>query len=120
MALFLPLSPRLLARGAALLTWAALSACAAPHADTRVLVKLSRPASEPADVVGRVSRASGVPVRYQAAASPSWHAVWLACADADACQRALQRLRRDPDIAALETAPPALAPPPTPPSSSAL
>lgn len=88
-----------------------LSACAAatppqaaPGGTTlRVMVKLSQPATEPGDVVRRVSQAAGVPVHYQSAASPLWHAVTLSCPpETDPCAQALQRLRQDSAIAAVE------------------
>lgn len=88
-----------------------LSACAAatpplaPPGDTmlRVMVKLSQPATEPDDVVRRVSQAAGVPAHYQSSASPLWHAVALHCPpETDLCAQALRRLRQDSAIAAVE------------------
>ncbi len=78
---------------------AALTACAAadpaPAAEWRVLVKTSQAHSDTALIVQRASQASGVPVRYVAAASPQWHGLSLACGDEARCAAALQRLQAD-------------------------
>jgi hypothetical protein len=89
--------PRVLA-GAALAS--ALAACAAlanPSAaagvETRVMVKLVRPAEDAAAISAEASRHAGVPVTYAAATSASWHALALHCASAAQCEAAIARLR---------------------------
>ena len=74
-----------------------LSACAAPAAgpvDVRLMVKLVRPSDDKSHVAAEVSRVAGVPAGYASMVNASWHAVSLRCADAAACDAAIERLRR--------------------------
>jgi len=80
----------------------ALSACAAPApapeptgVEVRLMVKLVRPAQDGAVIATDASRVAGVPAHYRSMVSASWHALSLRCADASACDRAIDRLRRD-------------------------
>jgi len=80
----------------------ALSACAAPGPATepgglevRLMVKLVRPAQDGAVIAADASRVAGVPAHYRSMVSASWHALSLRCADASACDRAVDRLRQD-------------------------
>jgi hypothetical protein len=88
---------------AALLAAGALSACAAPATATaapglRVLVKLVQPSEDLVAVAAEAGRRAGVPVRYAASVSASWHALELQCGDAAACDAALERLRRASEV----------------------
>jgi len=80
----------------------ALSACAAapPAAEpggveVRLMVKLVRPAQDGAVIAADASRVAGVPAHYRSMVSASWHALSLRCADASACDRAIDRLRQE-------------------------
>ncbi|MEP6739488.1 MAG: hypothetical protein ABJA61_03865 [Caldimonas sp.] len=80
---------------------ASLAACAAPlpsgastqPVEVRVLVKLVRPSDDFAAIGAEASRRAGVAVTHRAAASSSWHALALRCADAAQCEGAIERLR---------------------------
>jgi hypothetical protein len=80
---------------------ACLSACSTPAApidagaESRILVKLVHPASDPAAIAREVARAAGVPARYVASTSPQWHALALRCGAPRDCEAALGRLRAD-------------------------
>jgi hypothetical protein len=83
----------------------ALGACAhasAPTTEQRVLVQLVQPEGDAARVAERVARSSGAPARYLAASGGGWHALALACADAAACDTALERLRSDSGVLAVQ------------------
>jgi hypothetical protein len=78
-----------------------LSACAAPAGDpeakpveVRLMVKLIRPSDDQAGIAAEVGRVAGVPARYASMVSASWHALSLRCADAAACDAAIERLRQ--------------------------
>lgn len=79
----------------------ALTACAAPAPATdagavelRLMVKLARPAQDGAVIAADVGRVAGVPASYRSLVSADWHALSLRCADAAACERAVERLRQ--------------------------
>ena len=78
-----------------------LGACAAPAADpaakpveVRLMVKLTRPSDDKAGIAAEVSRVAGVPAGYASMVSANWHALSLRCADAAACDAAIERLRQ--------------------------
>ena len=80
----------------------ALSACAAPAAtadpggvEVRLMVKLVRPTHDGSVIAADASRVAGVPAHYRSMVSADWHALSLRCADASACDRAIDRLRRE-------------------------
>jgi hypothetical protein len=84
---------------AACILASALSACAAPRpsaaegtASQRVMVKLARPSDDAKAIAADAARVAGVPVTYAAAASSTWHALFLHCADIG-CDAAIARLR---------------------------
>jgi hypothetical protein len=61
--------------------------------ESRLLVKLVRPATDGAAIARLVAAASGLPTRYVTATSTQWHAVAVRCGAPPACAAALQRLR---------------------------
>lgn len=61
----------------------------------RVLVKTAQPEVSAKLLVEQAQAAAGVPVQYQAAMSPRWHALRLACEGPSACDAALRRLSAD-------------------------
>ena len=78
-----------------------LSACAGPPAspaagpvEVRLMVKLTRPSDDKSGIAAEVSRVAGVPAGYGSMVSASWHALSLRCADASACDAAIERLRQ--------------------------
>jgi hypothetical protein len=78
----------------------ALAACAAPRgvaadgaAPLRVMVKLARGSEDSHAIAAEATRVAGVPVRYAAATSPTWHALVLQCTGAVQCDAAIARLR---------------------------
>jgi hypothetical protein len=80
----------------------ALSACAAPApaaepgaVEVRLMVKLVRPMQDASVIAADASRVAGVPAHYRSMVSASWHALSLRCADAAACDRAIDRLRQE-------------------------
>ena len=80
----------------------ALSACASPApaaepagVEVRLMVKLVRPAQDGAVIAADASRVAGVPAHYRSMVSADWHALSLRCADASACDRAIERLRQE-------------------------
>ena len=83
---------------------ATLTACATAasdvqtNAETRVLIKLAQPSTDPAAITRAVEQAAGVPARYVASSSAQWHALALRCGAPDACEAALERLRAEPAI----------------------
>lgn len=95
----------LVAPFAAAVAASALSACAAPApepapgaVELRVLVKLVKPSQDGGAIAAEAARQTGVAVRYAAVVSPQWHALSLNCADADACETAIARLRSASEI----------------------
>src|SRR5689334_2359045 len=106
MPLFVPRGPRpmralLAAPLAAVAAAGALSACASPPpaddpgaVEVRLMVKLARPAQDGAVIAADASRVAGVPAHYRSMVSADWHALSLRCADASACDRAIERLRQ--------------------------
>lgn len=89
---------------AAAVALGALSACASPPpspaaepggVEVRLMVKLVRPAQDGAVIAADASRVAGVPAHYRSMVSASWHALSLRCADASACDRAVERLRQE-------------------------
>jgi hypothetical protein len=78
----------------------AVAACAAapmpaPDGTMRVLVKLVGADAEPAAIAAQAGHSSGHAARYLASAGSGWHALSLACADAQDCEDALRRLTDD-------------------------
>lgn len=61
----------------------------------RVMVKLRNPSVDRAAVAADAQRVAGVPVRATGAVTPEWQALSLDCADAAACEAAIDRLRAD-------------------------
>jgi hypothetical protein len=79
----------------------ALSACAAPAAapttnpvEVRLMVKLTKPSTDPAGIAAEVGRVAGVPASYRSLVSAEWHALSLRCADPSACDAAIELLRQ--------------------------
>lgn len=79
----------------------ALTACAAPApagdpgaVEVRLMVKPVRPTQDAAVIAADVTRVAGVPAHYRSLVSADWHALSLRCADASACDRAVERLRQ--------------------------
>jgi len=79
----------------------ALSACAAPAAgpapgavEVRLMIKLTKPSTDPASIAAEVGRVAGVPASYRSLVSADWHALSLRCADPSACDAAIDRLRQ--------------------------
>ena len=65
---------------------------ATPAAEVRILVKLAKASEDTEAIAAQVAAAAGTPARYLAATSTQWHALALMCADAQACEAAMQRL----------------------------
>jgi hypothetical protein len=59
----------------------------------RVVVKLVRASEDGTAIAEQATRVAGVPVRYAAATSASWHALALHCTSAAECDAAIARLR---------------------------
>ena len=87
---------------ACVLAGALTAACATPppgarESDgagaTRVMVKLVRPSEDAAAIAAEATRVAGVPVRYAAATSTTWHALAVDCVSVAACDAAIARLR---------------------------
>lgn len=68
----------------------------------RVIVKLNQPSSDAGAIAADASRRAGVPVRYAAAVNGAWHALSLECADAAACDAAIDSMRKSGIYAAVE------------------
>lgn len=66
---------------------------AAPASELRIVVELVASTDDGTAVAREVSRVAQLPARHLAAVSASRHALALACGDAVACERGLQRLR---------------------------
>lgn len=101
--------PKIIEPWAAALLTACLVACtvpapasSAPGADARILVKLAQPSEDKAAIAAAAARLAGVPVDYAASVSAQWHALYLHCPDAAACDAAIERLRRSGNYAAVE------------------
>ena len=78
---------------------AMLAGCAAePPSPMRLMIKLAQPLDDAASITRLVSSRAGVPARYVAASSASWHAVALECGGPGACEAALQRLRAERSV----------------------
>lgn len=69
-----------------------------PSRGLQVLVKLTAPSDDGAQIAAEASRISGVTVRYVSATSPQWHALLIECATAAICEAAVQRLSEARDV----------------------
>jgi hypothetical protein len=101
---FLPLAGVLAGAACALMGCAvpAAAAASAPSFDARVLVKLTRPSADAAAIAAEATRQAGVPVTYAASVSSDWHALYLHCPDAAACDAAMARMRQSGSYADVE------------------
>jgi len=63
-----------------------------------VLVKVTAPSDDGAQIAAEASRISGVTVRYVSATSPHWHALFIECATAAVCEAAVKRLSEARDV----------------------
>jgi hypothetical protein len=97
------IAPLVVAVAACLFAAAPSSAAAsAPGFDARVLVKLTQPSADTAAIAAEATRAAGVPVAYAASVSAQWHALYLHCPDAAACDAAMARLRQSSTYESVE------------------
>jgi hypothetical protein len=69
-----------------------------PSRGLQVLVKLTAPSDDGAQIAAEASRISGMTVRYLSATSPQWHALLIECATAAVCEAAVQRLSEARDV----------------------
>jgi len=69
-----------------------------PSPGLQVLVKLTAPSDDGAQIAAEASRISGLSVRYVSATSPQWHALLIECANAASCEAAMQRLSEARDV----------------------
>jgi hypothetical protein len=101
-----PWLPRALAAAAAALCLAfGSAACSSSPAPVQPPVRILIGFHEPVDgaspeLLSRLERRAGVPIRYAAAVSPELHAYLLSCAASDpGCEAAIRSLRADPAVA---------------------
>jgi len=69
-----------------------------PPRGLQVLVKVTAPSDDGAQIAAEASRISGVTVRYVSATSPQWHALFIECATAAVCEAAVKRLSEARDV----------------------
>ena len=68
----------------------------------RVIVKLNQPSGDADAIAADAARRAGVPVRYAAAVNGAWHALSLQCADAAACDAAIDNMRKSGAYSSVE------------------
>ena len=97
-----PFAAAVAATSFAFIACAVPAAAATPGVDARVLVKLLQPSEDAAAIAAEATRQAGVPVDYAASVSTVWHALFLHCPDAAACDAAIARLRQSGSYVVVE------------------